>query len=138
MERNLKSKIHKKFIEILLLKHKNWIFNKDKSFIIVKANASGVFRRLAIYNPTKHSTVDSNSSLYYTAEFIVDELFSSYEEEIARLTLSTLGVDYHKLDDYINIRKSNIYILPDINFPGDKYFEPLFWTDNNGNVKKIT
>ena len=137
MERNLKNKIHKKFIEILLLKYKNWIFNKDKSFIIVKANASGVFRRLAIYNPTRYSTVDSNSSLYYTAEFIVDELFSSYEEEIARLTLSTLGVDYHKLDDYINIRKSNIYILPDINFPGDKYFEPLFWIDNNGNVKKI-
>ena len=136
MERNLESKIHKKFIKILLYKHKNWIFNKDSSFVIVKANASGIFRRLAIYNPIRHSTVDSDSSFYYTAEFIIDELFSNYEEGIATLTLSTLGVDYHKLEDYINIRKSNIYILPDIKFPGDKYFEPLFKVDKNGNVKK--
>lgn len=136
MERNLESKIHKKFIEILLYKHKNWIFNKDKSFVIVKANASGVFKRLAIYNPLRYSTLNSNSSLYYTAEFIVDELFSNYEEGIARLTLSTLGVDFRRLSDYINIRKSNIYILPDIKFPGDKYFEPLFKVDTNGNIRK--
>ena len=30
----------------------------------------------------------------------------------------------------------NIYILPDIKFPGNKYFEPLFKVDKNGNVKK--
>ena len=30
----------------------------------------------------------------------------------------------------------NIYILPDIKFPGDKYFESLFKVDKNGNVKK--
>ena len=136
MERNLENKIHEKFIKILLRKYHNWIFNKDKSFIIVKANASGIFKRLAIYNPLRHSTLDSDSSFYYTAEFIVDELFSKYEEEVARLALSTLGVDFRKLDNYINIRKSNIYILPDIEFPGDKYFELLFRVDQNGNIRK--
>lgn len=130
--------IHRKFIGILLHKYKNWIFNKDKSFIIVKANASGIFKRLAIYKSIRYSTLNSDSSFYYTTEFIVDKLFSNYEEETAKLTLSTLGLDCYKLEDYINIRKSNIYILPDIKFPGDKYFEPLFLVDKDGNVKKAT
>ena len=116
MERNLENKIHEKFIKILLRKYHNWIFNKDKSFVIVKANASGIFKRLAIYNPLRHGTLGSDSSFYYTAEFIVDELFSKYEEEVARLALSTLGVDFRKLDNYINIRKKFGFCLTALGF----------------------
>ena len=137
MERNLRNKIHSKFIEILKNKNHNWIFDGEKGFIVVRAKASGIYKRYAIYKPHfKSTTAETDSSLSFGAEFIVDKLFSQYREIEARYALSTIGIDKIMLDDYVNIRKSNIYLLPDIRFIGKDYFDVLFTVDKNGKLNQ--
>ena len=135
MERNLRNRIHDKFVEMLKNKNHGWIFDGEKEFIVVRAKESGLYKRYAIYKPhfqrVQSTTAETDSSLSFGAEFIVDKLFSQYREIEARYALNIIGVDEIMLNDYVNIRKSNIYLLPDIRFIGEDYFDVLFTVDKS-------
>ena len=134
MERSLRDKIYIEFIKMLLKKNRDWIFKGDSSFIVVRAKASGIYRRIPIYKPNQKLVKVIGESLF-SSEFIKDDLFTNYPEHEAVRALYGIGIPYRDLDKYINIHKSHIYILPDEKFFGSENFEPLFKVQAHGNVE---
>lgn len=122
---------------MLMKKNRSWIFKGDNSFIVVRAKASGVYRRIPVYKPNSKIAKVIGESLF-SSEFIKDDLFTDYSEPDAIRALYEIGISYRDLDRYINIHKSHIYIFPDEKFFGAENFEPLFRVKAYGNVEYYT
>lgn len=131
--------MHRNFLEMLLRKHQSWIFERECWFRIVRAKKTGIFRRIILHRSSSTTqTFDSDTNCYYSAQFLDKESFDKYKSDYTIYSSSTIGLKNKDFEECINIEESRIYIIPDISFNGDKYFETLYRYNRNGYLEKVT